>query len=141
MSAHAPTTPFDRLIKDPAALCAALESVAIEGQLRAELQRLYHQSEGFVLSRDAEGQLQGDTLRACLRIGQRLGKQLRMRLPREDMLWLATIKRDRRGTERLQMRGEVREVIRRLGWFPAAPPAAAAPAAALAPAAAAPDGA
>lgn len=108
---------FDGVLKDPSALCAALEAISVEGKLRADLQRLYDHTEGFAVGRDAEQGLTGDTVRSCHTLSSRLGKQLRMKPPREDMMWLAAIKRDRRGQERIVMRAEVRAVIKRLGWF------------------------
>jgi hypothetical protein len=108
---------FTGLLKDPSALCAALEAISVEGKLRVDLQRLYDSAEGFAAGRDAEQRLTGDTVRSCHTLGSRLGKHLRMKLPREDMMWLATVKRDRKGQERIVMRAEVRAVIKRLGWF------------------------
>ena len=38
---------FHAVLKDPSALCQALEAVQIEGKLRADLQRLFDSADGL----------------------------------------------------------------------------------------------
>jgi len=108
---------FDQLLKDPVALCAALEAISIEGKLRADLQRLYDSADGVPSGHDEAQRVTGDTVRSCNAIGTRLGKQLRIKLPHDAMMWLGSVKRDAVGTERWVMRAEIRAVLKRLGWF------------------------
>jgi hypothetical protein len=59
-----------------------------------------------------------------------MGKELRLKLPHDAMMWLGQVKRDAVGNERWVMRAEIRTVLRRLGWFGPGPqlaPEAAAP--------------
>lgn len=121
---------FYAVLKDPSALCQALEAVQIEGKLRADLQRLFDNVDGLPCSHDAEQRLSGDTVRTCATIGARLAKLLHMKLPADKAQWLGSVKRDATGHERWVMRAEVRLVLKRLGWFgpgPQTQPSAATP--------------
>jgi len=108
---------FHAVLKDPSALCAALEAVQIEGKLRTDLQRLFDSADGLPCTRDAEQRVSGDTVRTCATIGARLAKHLNMKLPADKAQWLGSVKRNATGQECWAMRAEVRLVLKRLGWF------------------------
>ncbi len=109
---------FADLLKDQKGLARAIKTIQLKASEKqhGDLAQLYATKAGIPAHRDKGNRVRGDTVHSCSMIGAYLTAHFDGVGPRDTMMWIGTVKIDRKGAESWHMRPEMRAALAALGW-------------------------